>query len=419
MAAVAVPLTAQHEHHGAEPDTMAQHDHMALGALGLPQSREGSGTSWLPDLTPMEGHHAEVAGWMLMLHYNVFLQYLWDGGERGHDQLGSINWGMGMAYRPLLGGLVGLRAMVSAEPWTVGECGYPDLLATGETCEGGRAIVDQQHPHDVFMELAGLYRRELGERVGLELYGGLAAEPALGPVAYPHRPSAMRNPVAPITHHWLDATHIAFGVVTGALFGPSWKLEGSLFNGREPDEERTDLDLAPMDSYAGRLTLVPSERWVVQVSAGHLVEAEPGHDPGDPRVDVDRYTASVIHHREVAPGRVAAATLALGRNVEHEIGTNALLLEGTVELTDRSAIFGRGEVVEKAGKDLVLAHELEETVHTVGKLSLGMSHELGGWKGVVGSLGGSASVSVVPSALEPYYGQAVIPGFGVFFRVHP
>jgi hypothetical protein len=153
-----------------------------------------------------------------------------------------------MADRKAGSGHFGLRGMISLEPFTIAGCGYPNLLASGEVCEG-EAIHDRQHPHDLFMELAATYDRPLGGDAHLQLYGGPFGEPALGPVAFPHRISAMPNPVAPITHHWLDATHITYGVVTGGVYGKRWKAEASVFNGREPDETRTNFDFAAMDSY--------------------------------------------------------------------------------------------------------------------------------------------------------------------------
>ena len=308
-----------------------QHDmsHMQMADaqdMFMPPARDGSGTSWLPDETPMYAVHAQRGTWTLMAHGNAFLQYLHDNGDRGSDQVGSINWLMGMADRTVGRGHFGLRGMMSLEPWTIGGCGYPDLLASGEVCEG-EAIHDRQHPHDLFMELAATYDRPLAGDVRLQLYGGPVGEPALGPVAFPHRISATPNPLAPITHHWLDATHITYGVVTGGVYGKRWKAETSVFNGREPDEKRSNFDFAAMDSWSGRLWLLPTNRWALQVSVGRLIEAEAGHD-GGPRVDVNRVTASATYHRAVRAGTIWASTIGWGRN--HEPGnsaTNAFLAE--------------------------------------------------------------------------------------------
>src|SRR5262245_20561728 len=218
------------------------HQMMPEEPLGLDRARDGSGTSWLPDASPMQGLMTQRGSWMLMLHGNGFLEFIKTGSDRGDDQFGSINWLMGAGQREIASGQLQLRGMISAEPATVGRCGYPALLQTGEFCNG-TSLHDRQHPHDLFMELAADYRRAINESVAVERDGGPAGEPALGPPAFPHRLSAMPNPIAPISHHWLDSTHISFGVVTGGLYGKKWKAEASAFNGREPDDRRYNLDL--------------------------------------------------------------------------------------------------------------------------------------------------------------------------------
>ncbi|HET8655094.1 MAG TPA: hypothetical protein VFL93_06240 [Longimicrobiaceae bacterium] len=419
------PLSAQHGGRGMpRADTvpvaptmetgMAVHA-MVAGPLGIARSREGSGTSWLPDASPMYAVHAQAGSWSLMLHGNVFLQYIDEGGGRGESQLGSVNWLMGMARRPLGGGDLALRAMLSAEPLTVGECGFPQLLQSGESCDG-EPIHDRQHPHDLFMELAAKYDRALTDRIGVELYGGPVAEPALGPVAFPHRPSAIASPSAPISHHWLDASHISFGVVTAGLFGRRWKAEASVFNGREPDEDRYDFDFAALDSYSGRFTFMPGENWALQVSAGRLTDAEPGESGGG--VDVDRYTASAIYERPLGERGAWSNTLALGRNVEEGRGSAAILAESTLDL-GRNVLFGRAEWVQKTGHDLVLPSAFEEELFGVAQVTGGYMRELPAVAGWVPGIGGRASVSVVPPELEAAYGRRAPVGFAVWLNLRP
>ena len=392
-----------------------QHDMPGMAHEGpSATSREGSGTSWLPENSPVYGIHAQAGGWMLMGHGNVFAQYLHDTGDRGHHQFGSINWAMGMASRPAGPGTVQLRAMMSLEPATIGGCGYPDLLASGEVCDGD-AIYDQQHPHDLFMELAAAYDAPLAGGVRFQAYGGLAGEPALGPVAFPHRLSAMPNPLAPISHHWFDATHVTYGVVTGGLFGPHWKAEVSAFNGREPDEHRTNLDLDALDSWSTRLTFLPDSRWAVQMSAGHLEEAEPGHDEHDARVDVDRLTISATHHR-VSPTSVWASTAGFGRNIESSVGTGAFLAETSLTLQDRDAWFGRFEVVRKEAHDLGVE---SEDLFTLAKLQAGYTRYLDAWRGLKPGAGASLSLGFVPSDLGDLYGGRVNYGFAIFLTLRP
>jgi hypothetical protein len=392
----------EHAHHAAAP--------AATSFL----TRDASGTAWLPDATPMFGVHRQARGWEVMLHGNAFLQFLYEGGEehRTSHQAGSINWFMAMARRPLAGGHLGLRGMASVEPLTIAGCGYPDLFATGETCDGD-SIHDRQHPHDLFMELAVEYGRPLTSTVRWQLYGGPAGEPALGPVAYPHRPSAMPNPLAPVGHHWLDATHITFGVVTGALSGRRWKVDASVFNGREPDEHRWDLDLAALDSYSGRVSFLPTERLALQLSAGRLSEAEAAHGIG--RQDVDRVTASATYHRRDGAA-LWATTAAWGMNVESADTTHALLLETSITRDGRGTWFGRGEWAAKPAHSL---HVHESTaLFGIGKLQLGYVRYFAPGRGVQPGVGATVSASF-PGGLHERYGGRIVPGFGVFFTLRP
>src|SRR3989440_1327625 len=231
---------------GAAPSLRAQMhmEHpmeMNAGPLGVPETRMGSGTSWLPDASPMHAAHYMLGRWTLMLHGKGFFQYDCQGGWRGSNQLGIVNWAMAAASRSLGGGQLQVRAMLSAEPWTVGSRGYPLLVQSGESYQGV-PLHDRQHPHDLFMELAALYERPVARNVGLSLYLAPVGEPAVGPVAFPHRPSAADDPLAPISHHWQDGTHITFGVVTAGGVTRAGKREGSWWNGREPAGHRTGFD---------------------------------------------------------------------------------------------------------------------------------------------------------------------------------
>jgi hypothetical protein len=413
----ASPVWAQEHQHPAPASPAQEHVHHAdQGRDNLFPSREGSGTSWLPVTTPMYGGHARGGGWDFMWHGSVFLQFINESAEehRGAHQTGSVNWVMGMARRRVGSGRVGVRAMFSAEPWTIRDCGYPDLLATGEICDGD-TIHDRQHPHDLFMELALEYERPIGRGLRWHIYGGPAGEPALGPVAFPHRPSATSNLLAPISHHWLDATHITFGVVTTGIRADRWSADASAFNGREPDENRTDVDLGALDSYAGRVTFAPSDRLVLQASAGRLNEAEqhPGFDP----TDLTRVTASAVYHRPIQPSIFWATTVAWGVNIEPVETTHALLLESSVSVRERHVGFLRGEIVGKPAHDLHV-HESNE-VFTVGKLQLGYAHYLKPAKSMQLGFGGSVSASLVPNTLAPRYGGNIAPGFAVFLHVRP
>jgi hypothetical protein len=288
-------------------------------------------------------------------------------------------------------------------------------LATGEECEGA-PIHDRQHPHDLVMEVAAGYSHPIGHGVQWQVYGGPAGEPALGPVAFMHRISALPSALAPITHHWFDSTHITYGVVTAGLFSSKWKAEASLFNGREPDERRTTMDFAAMDSWSGRFWWLPNSHLAFQFSAGHLTEAEAGHD-GGPRQDVDRATISGTFHRTTLENTFWATTVGWGRNEESAEATNALLIESSITLHDRDATYGRVEWAQKSGHDLVV--QPEHDMFAVTKLQGGYTRYLGAWKGWTPGMGAAVSSGIVPASLKSVYGSRSNTGFAVYMTLRP
>jgi hypothetical protein len=255
------------------------------------------------------------------------------------------------------------------------------------------------------MEVAAEYERPIRAGGGLRwhAYGALAGEPALGPPAFPHRASAAPNPVAPISHHWLDATHISFGVVTAGLSGARWRVEASAFNGREPDESRGGLDLGPLDSVSGRVTVRPRPSLALQVSAGRLESAEQDFANG-PRYDITRVTASALYtHRRLA------ATLAWGSNTERGQRTHAGLAEASLSVARGGVVFGRAELNSKPSHSLHI-HEQPGAILTVGKLQGGYVHYVPPTRGLQMGLGSSLSAAFVPLSIRPNYGGV---GFGV------
>lgn len=250
-------------------------------------------------------------------------------------------------------------------------------------------------------------------------------KPALGPPGFPHRPSAFPNPIAPIAHHWLDSTHITFGLVTAGLYGLKWKVESSVFNAREPEDRRADLDLGPLDSVSARLALAPTRALSLQVSGAHLKQAEAGVGK-QPRTDVERFTASAIYHRTVGNGNLRATTLAYGVNSERAIipgdlihqTTHAVLLESSATAGERHTWFGRLEVVGKPAGSLH-ADEYIRQVFPVGKLGVGYVHHLKPWNGLLPGVGASVTASIVPELLAPRYGGRIALGLGLFVTVRP
>ena len=386
------------------------------GFAGIPHTREASGTAWQPDSTPMHAHEQSIGLWKAMQHYNAFLAYDRQSGPRGDSQFNSINWWMGMASRQVGKGDLMLRVMLSLEPATVGSRGYPLLFQTGETYRG-EPLIDRQHPHDFFMELAARYRHPIGEQTAVSLYFAPSGEPALGPVAFPHRVSAMDNPAAPIGHHWQDASHITFGVLTAGISHRNAQLEGSIFTGREPNEERWDIDRMKFDSYSGRLTYNFGPNWSAQGSYGYLHSPEPLH-PGD---DVRRATFSVMHNQPREDGGNLATTLVWGRNSAHGGKTDSWLLESSLNLANRNTFFGRLERVGKTGEELglVSAQGLPpDTIHRITQLTLGGVHELTPGKGYQTGVGGALTFNWTPEELKQIYNKSPL-GFWLFLRIRP
>ncbi len=244
-----------------------------------------SGTSAEPNSTPVPMLMTMKGSWMLMLHGVAFLNAQQQSGPRGADKVFSTNWIMPMAQRKVGPGTFTARTMLSFEPATITGRYYPELFQQGETAYG-RPIVDGQHPHDFFMELAALYDLNLGERSLLSFYAAAVGDPAMGPTAYPHRASASEDPIAPLGHHLEDSTHIADDVVTLGFTHRSVRLEASGFHGREPDEFRWNIDSGAIDSWSTRLTIQPGQNWSAQYSFAHLTSPEalarrgrhPAHD---------------------------------------------------------------------------------------------------------------------------------------------
>ncbi len=405
-------LRAQHEQHNMAGETATPMPGLD-GPLGIPHTRMGSGTSWLPDASPMNAWHWMAGQWSMMVHGQAFLIYNHQGGPRGDTQVGSTNWGMVMAMRPLGGGLLHLHGMLSLEPYTLGGSGYPLLLQSGEAYRG-RPLVDRQHPHDLFMEIAAMYERPVSKHLGVSLYLAPVGEPAIGPVAFMHRASAEGDPLATLAHHWQDATHITFGVVTAGVFTRTWKLEGTVFNGREPDEERTNFDFRPLDSYGGRLTVNPSSTWAMSASYGFLKSPE----ELEPDVSQDRIGASIMHVKPTRTGHLSASLIyGANRHAGEDAFEHSAVLEANLH-TGKYNIFGRASFVQKDAEDLQVAGAGADGFD-IYSISAGMLREIGRIGQASFGLGGRVGVSRIPAALEAAYGTRTPAGLALYLRVMP
>ncbi len=381
----------------------ALHAQDVAGMSGLygryDMTRESSGTSWQPDSTPTEGIHGMQGAWMTMLHGFVDAIYDAQGGPRGNSQSFSTSMLMLMARRELEDGAFGVRLAASGEP-LMGGSGYPLLLQTGETADGRVPLIDRQHPHNLLVEAAATYSRDLGPASSVFVYAGPAGEPALGPNTFMHRLSGMDNPEAPLTHHWLDSTHVTFGVVTAGYVWRQFKLETSAFNGREPDQHRYEVELRPLDSWSARLAWNPGRDWSMQVSTARLASPE----QLEPGIAVHRTTASVSYNAPY-PGEWWQTTLAWGHNSPSQGPSGSgWLLESALKLTPVQTLFARAERVAK--DELFLAGTpLAGETFTVAKLSLGYIYDFLERDALSVGIGGLASSYSYPAALNTAYGS--------------
>jgi hypothetical protein len=389
---------ADHAHEPGMTMQDAQHpiEHMATsGSLGpYPMTREASGTAWQPDSSAHQGLMAMSGDWTLMTHGVLNLVYDHQAGPRGDDKAFASGMLMGMARRPVGQGTLQFKAMVSPDP-LMGRSGYPLLLASGETANGVDRLIDRQHPHDFAMELSASLSQPIGSEASAFVYAGLPGEPAFGPPAFMHREAIMDSPEAPITHHWLDSTHISFGVVTAGVVAGDVKVEASRFNAREPDQHRWDIETGLLDSTAVRLSWNPGLTLSLQGSWGKFIDPE----QLEPGVDQTRWSASALWADEVAPGWKLAGTLAWGRKVAHGHGDDAWAVEASVKHRGWTA-FGRGEVTQN--RELTQAEH--GPAYRVGKVSVGAVRDFPLAEHLSVGLGGLVAVNFVPGALATDYG---------------
>ena len=345
-----------------------------------------------------------------MAHGVLFIDYNQQAGPRGAGKAESVNWGMLMEQHRLGPGTILFRQMLSAESLTSPHPGFPQLFQTGETYHN-EPLVDHQHPHNVFAELAALYTLPLNDKISWELYGGPSAEPALGPVTYIHRASAAELPMAPLGHHLQDSTHTSFGVVTTGFVIDRVKLEASAFNGREPNEERWSIQLAALDSWSGRAFVAPTRNWTAQYSIGRLEHPE-ALEPGSQW----RQTASVEFNRPLQTGSWATS-LVWGR--VHKIATgdhlNSYLLESTVNFRDRNYAFTRLELVDK---DELFPQATLPATYRIGAYTFGGARDLIRNHTWQMGLGADVIFYSKPASLDAAYGNYPV-SFQIFLRLRP
>lgn len=418
------PSPAAEHQHDAEPNKRHETEMRSSINIGEPMTREGSGTSWLPDSSPMYGYMKMFGdGSMLMLHGSMFLRYTSIGSSRdvsvagkgSRSRVDAPSMFMAMYSKPINErSQIGLRAMLSLDPIIERGYGYPLLYQSGELYRG-EPIHDRQHPHDLFSELAATYSYKFDNKNSFFLYAGYPGEPAIGPPAFMHRPSAANNPDAPLGHHWQDATHITYGVLTAGFTHDKFKFEASAFNGTEPDENRWAFDPPKLNSFSGRFSYNPTKNLAFQISHGYL--RYPERSEPDLKV-IRRTTASAVYNKSFADGRNWASTFVWGRNSSDQGNNNSFLFESNYEF-DKNAVFGRIEQVQKNSHELVLPPPHPEGNLLVGAYSVGYLRDVVKDKGLDVGIGGMATFNTNPSSIADFYGGTKHAGWQIFIRIRP
>jgi hypothetical protein len=435
-----ITARGQHEHHQMNADTTKEEKHSSheqkpvvseshsqhsvegppmthAYSLNLPMNRNGSGTGWLPDLSPMYGYMVHSKKWMYMFHGNIFVRYtsqdVGGKGTRGDSKIDAPNWFMAMAQRRVgERGLLHFSSMFSLDP-LFGFDGYPLLFQTGETYRG-KPLVDRQHPHNLFSELSVSYTQSFTKDFDAFVYLGYPGEPALGPVAFMHRPSSLNMPDSPLGHHWQDATHITFGVVTGGIRYKIVKVDGSVFTGREPGERRYGFDKPLMNSYSYRLTVNPSPSLSAQVSRAHVVNPE----NREPAENVRRTTASVSYSLPLnGENSFFTSAIVYGFNDSGEDHKeHSFTLEGNLQL-NRFAVYGRFENIEKSAEELQVDFDHHE-LFKINALTAGANYTFMKFSNTNLAFGVQGTIYSADERLDAVYGNNPASA-EIYLRVSP
>jgi hypothetical protein len=386
------------------------HQHTPAGDSASPSSAvdflfgQSSGTAIQPAAWPMPMKMNSAGDWRLMWMGQAFIGGTQQSGPRGGDKIYSANWGMLGAARPLGRGAVLIRAMATLEPLTIRGRSYPLLFQTGEAAYG-RPLVDAQHPHELLMELSAQYARPVGSRGMFNVYYAPVGDAALGPIAFPHRASAMEMPQATLAHHWQDATHIANNVLTVGIGTSKARIEASGFHGREPNENRWNIDFGRMDSWAARASVFPTRNWMGQVSVGRIHNPEQFHTG-----DVVRATASVQHVLPRENGNWIATTLIWARNYKtsDKRASNAVVAETVIPFRRNNFVSGRFDWAQRDELfeyDHDLAEQTGKTAFKVASYTAGYTRDIGTFRNVQTGLGANVTFYAIANELKPFYGD--------------
>jgi hypothetical protein len=427
----AVSIAQKPQHMAAMQTAPAPHQNMNDGMKGLMQEMHPrsfieeiehhatSGTSAEPNSTPTPMRMTMRGPWMLMFHANVFVTNTQQTSPRGGDKFFSTNWFMPMAERRLGPGQLTLRGMFSLEPATITGERYPLLFQQGETAYG-LPIVDGQHPHNLFMEVAALYDLPLGEKGLLTFYVAPEGDPAIGPAAFPHRASAFEDPVAALGHHQEDSTHIANDVVTVGATRGIVRVEASGFHGREPGENRWDFTQGKIDSWATRLTVQPGQNWSGQYSYARIASPESLF----PTENQERMTTSAMYNQPFAHGNWANTALwGRTRSLSDSAKENSYLLESTLRFKTKNYVWTRMENAGRTNELLAGENPLppgfqEMPLTHVQAYTFGFDRDVDLLPHVASAIGAQVTAYGVGGPLQPIYGTDPM-GVDVFIRLRP
>jgi hypothetical protein len=403
---------ADHQHSTStdQPSHDMEGMNMSETADWMPSPHASSGTSWQPASVPAHLWSTKLGTWDFMAHGVIFIDYNQQGGPRGAGKAESVNWAMLMEQHSLWGGSILFREMFSAESLTAPHPGFPLLFQTGETYHG-EPLVDHQHPHNVFAELALNYTHPISEDFSWLFYGGIVGEPALGPPTYIHRASAAELPEAPLSHHLQDSTHTSFGVITSGFVLYRLKLEASAFNGREPNEQRYTIQPDALDSWSLRASVAPTKNWTAQYSYGRLEHPE-ALEAGSEM----RQSASIEYVHPLERGSWATSAI-WGR--KHKIiddrVLNSYLLESTLNFKRQNYLLTRLELVDK---DELFPNDPVMPTFRIGAYTFGAARDLFHEKLWQLAVGADATFYSKPSSLDASYGTNPV-SFQIFVRVRP
>jgi hypothetical protein len=359
-----------------------------------------SGTARNPASWAMPMVMTRAQGWNLMWMGQAFAVNTQQSGPRGADRFYAANWGMLGGARTVGKGAVMLRAMVSLEPLTVRRQNYPLLFQTGETAYG-QPLVDGQHPHEAVMELSAQYVRPVGSQGLVTFYYAPVGDAAMGPVAFPHRASAMELPQATLGHHWLDATHIVNNLATVGVNWSKLRIEASGFRGREPNENRWNIDMGGMNSWSTRVVYQPAFRWLAQASFSNIAQPETSHPD-----DVQRVTGSVQYTRPTG----WSSMIAWARNYKtvEMRGSQAVLLETLLPVTRKNFLTAR---FEWSQRDEIF----DEQTFNVASFTAGYTREIGALRALRSAVGFNITGYRIDEGLKPFYGTRPV-GVNLFVR---